>query len=175
MTRSSTSREVKIVLVTVFLVEMGLALVIHLSQMQGVPGYEAVVRTGVGADLLAGESRGRQGFIGSLDWTPLPTLLMLPFLAWPKLAETGLAASIIAAGSLAGACAFLTAWWAGCRIPLPARIVAIFVLCLCPWTVMSVARGDGSLLFALLTLASVALTIRWLEQTRLSFAMTTLI
>jgi hypothetical protein len=194
MTKSSISREVKIVLLTVFLVEVGLALALHLahernasvpslprtelaqgegvllpalegaSQSAGTPGYEAVVRTGIGADLLAGESRGRQGFVGSLYWAPLPTLLMLPFLAWPLMARTCFAATIIAAAALAVACAFLTAWWAGCRVPLRARIAGIALLCLCPWTILSVARGDDALLFGLLTLASVALTIRWLEK-----------
>ena len=167
MTRSTISREVKIVLVAVFLIELGLAAFIHVSAGPQAPGYEAVVRTGVGADLLAGESRGRQGFIGSLYWAPLPTLLMLPFLAWPLLVKTGFAASIIAAFAVAGACAFLVSWWSECGVRRGYSLGAVAFICASPWTVRAVARGDGSLLFGLLALSVVALTIRWLQKNSL--------
>lgn len=160
----SYRRDAKIIFAIVFLVEMSIAVCAHLSYGANAPSYEAVTRTGVGMDLLAGESRGRQGFIGSLYWTPLPTLLILPFLCWPFLARTSLAGSVVAAGALAGACAFLSAWWAECRVARWARMTGVILLCACPWTFWSVAGGESALLFIFLALVSMALVIRWLQK-----------
>jgi hypothetical protein len=163
MAQRSSAPNVKIIFLVVFFLEMGLALCAHRAYGPSAVSYDAVTRTGVGLDLLAGESRGRQGFIGSLYWAPLPTLLMLPLLAWPALAQTGLAASLVSAAALAGACAFLASWWAECRVARSVSVISIILLCVCPWTIWAVAGGESVLVFAFLTLAAIALTIRWLQ------------
>ena len=61
--------------VYLFLVLVGLGVALaHYRVGPGGPGTrEAVVRVGVGEDLLLGRTRGRQGLVGSLRWAPLPT------------------------------------------------------------------------------------------------------
>ena len=64
MADARTSRDVRILLVIVFLLEMAMALYVQFAYGPSAPSYDAMTRTGVGLDLLGGESRGRQGFVG---------------------------------------------------------------------------------------------------------------
>src|SRR2546422_5314782 len=58
-----------------------------IANLGGHRAPEALIRTRLGEDLLRGETVGRQGLICSVWFAPLPTLLLLPFLAvpWPVL------------------------------------------------------------------------------------------
>ena len=92
---------------------------------------EAVVRAGVGHDLLTGVTRGRQGLVGSLYWAPLPTLLALPLL--PPTAPFGEAWAFTAMALLGAAffCAFLNVWLRHCGTRCPASETAVLTAADC--------------------------------------------
>ncbi len=128
---------------------------------------EAVIRCRVGADLVIGETRGRQGLVGSLHWAPLPTLLVLPMMASHELASTGLAACLVAALAAALLAAFINQWLTSAGVGRLWRYAALALLAANPLFERSILRGESGLLFALLVTASCCFFIRWLQTLEL--------
>jgi len=123
-------------------------------------GTEAIVRTGVASDLLAGEARGRQGLVGSLYWTPIPTILALPVVPF---IGGGFGMCIISA-AMAGLCAaFINSYLARKGTTKTVRRVVIALFAVQPFVIRSVVSGGSELLFALLTFVAFAYFLDWLD------------
>jgi hypothetical protein len=128
---------------------------------------EATIRAGVSEDLLLGYSRGRQGLIGSLYWSPLPTLLALPMFRLPKPLGgewTFLALAILSGAGLATALSDWlrrngAPWWAGM-----AAAAAVFASPLMRRTVLEASSGP---LFALLLFGTFCFLLHWLNTRHL--------
>ncbi len=123
---------------------------------------EAVVRSGVGSDLLAGRASGRQGLIGSLNWAPLPTLLGLPFLYVPRLGSAGLAWPVLAAAMSAFTIVLLNRWGRSAGVPWPVRYIVLIGYQLSPPVLGAVLAGSGAMLLLLLCVAGLHFLYHWL-------------
>ena len=145
------------------LTALGTALAYYRVGPQGPSSYEAIVRAGVGRDLLDGAPRGRQGLVGSLRWAPLPTLLALPLLRIPGLENGAFAASVVAAVGAALLCVFLTRWWAQYGMKEIILTPIAFALFLSPPLLRPILDGDSSPLFVFLVVATLAHLIHWWE------------
>lgn len=129
--------------------------------------HEAVVRCGTSLDLINGFTRGRQGIVGSLRWAPLPTVLIIPLLAVPTLAQTGFAACVL--GGLAGAvfAAFMNGWLTYCGVGRVFRYATVALLAANPLWLQEAATGRTALLFALLIVSACCFLIHWLQTLEL--------
>ena len=125
--------------------------------------YEAVVRSGVGNDLLAGLSRGRQGLVGSLRWAPLPTLLALPLLRAAPPFGGEWAHTFAATFVAAFLCAFLAGWLRRCGVRAPFRLAVAVATFMSPAIRQPVLAGSSDVLFALLVVVAMCCLLHWLE------------
>jgi hypothetical protein len=123
-------------------------------------GPEAIQRAGVGQDLLAGLTRGRQGFVGSLRHAPLPTLLALPFLKIPVIGGPW-ALVLIALLSSAFLGALISAWLRNCGLTALTRITVALSVTASPLMMREVMKGSSEPLFALLVFSAFCLLLHW--------------
>ncbi|HRU04591.1 MAG TPA: hypothetical protein P5137_02310 [Candidatus Brocadiia bacterium] len=130
----------------------------------GPSSYEAIVRAGVGKDLLAGLPRGRQGLVGSLKWAPLPTLLALPLMGVPALAEGRFPMAVAASIGSALVCVFLSRWWARYGMRETIRAPIAFALFLSPPMLRPILEGSSETLFAFFAISALANLIHWWES-----------
>jgi len=128
---------------------------------------EPVIRVGIGHDLLAGVPRGRQGLIGSLHWTPLPILVLLPVLRLPPPFGGDWAPVVTAIAAGAFLCALLSAWLGRCGIGRAMRLTAAVALFLSPALQAPMAAGSSAPLLILLAVSSVCFLIHWWETEQL--------
>ncbi|HUW58699.1 MAG TPA: hypothetical protein VMZ92_18830 [Planctomycetota bacterium] len=124
---------------------------------------EAVVRAGVGSDLLAGLVEGRQGLIGSLKWPPLPTLLVLPFVRIPGLGGSGLAFPVLNAILSAFMLTLLNTWWKGFGIPRVVRYPLLALFQLSPPVIGAVLTGSSVTVMLLMLTAGAYFLLHWLR------------
>ena len=152
-----------------FLILIAGALMALWWQGDGVPllGQEAVIRLGVGQDLLDGLSRGRQGLIGSLRWAPLPTLLLMPVLRLPAPFGGNWAPIFVAVAVSALLCAFLSAWLARCGVAWAFRIIIAVAVFASPAMWHSCRIGASEPLFLLLVLSTLCFLMHWWETGQL--------
>jgi len=146
---------------------LGVAAAAFTGYPEGIPCQDAVVRCGIGEDLLAGLTRGRQGLVGSLRWAPLPTLAVLPLLKVTREAPLGLAACAAAAGAYALLCAFLNSWWARLRLPGALRLGALLAFFASPAVQGHIARGSSDAILVLVGVGTVCFLIEWWETDEL--------
>ncbi len=154
-------------LIFLLLLSIGLGAAWYQGYPGGVPSQDAMVRCGVANDLLAGTTRGRQGLVGSLYWTPLPTLVVLPLLRVHPVMATGFAACAAAAASYALLCAFLNGWWAAHGLSGPLRFAALLAFFMSPPVLHDISRGSSNALFVLLGVATLCFLIEWWETDEL--------
>lgn len=128
---------------------------------------EAVVRAGVGQDLLMGLPRGRQGLVGSFGWAPLPTLLGLPMLRLPEPFGGLYAFTFMALAAAAALCAFLNEWLKRCGVRGGVRFAVTLVVFLSPALLQPAMRGESGPFFALLSAATVVFLLHWWETEQL--------
>jgi len=124
---------------------------------------EAVVRSGVGADLLAGGAKGRQGLIGSLKWPPLPTLLVLIFAKIPRFGTSGLAFPVVNAVLSAFTLTLLNGWLAGFRVPRGVRLPLLCLYQFSPPVIAVCLTGGSATLMLLILMAGAYYLVHWLE------------
>ena len=160
--------ENRIILLVVAVTSIGWAVAVSrlAPNVEGM-SHEAVLRCGLGTDLINGDMLGRQGLVGSLRWAPLPTLLMLPLLAAQDLARTGLAACVAAGVMLGVFAAFLNGWLAHCRVSRFFRYPAVALLVGNPLWQKHVSTGRSTILFALLVVSACCVLIHWLQTLEL--------
>lgn len=151
----------------VFLMALGLGMAWYSLPGRPVSSTEAVVRAGVGNDLLSGLTRGRQGLVGSLYWSPLPTLVALPFLraVAPYNPPCAFVITAIAAAALLGV--ILNAWFRRNGVPAGFRFAAVLVLFCSPAFRLGMAQGDTDLLFVMLAITSLCFLMSWWETEQL--------
>lgn len=137
------------------------------NQEQNRISSEAVIRSCVAADLLDGLVAGRQGFVGSLRWSPLPTLLVLPMMPIPELARTGFAACVVAAFAVACLATFLNNWWTSYGLARWARMLLLLAYLTAPATLRSIVSGASAALFVFFIVTSTCFLIHWLETLKL--------
>lgn len=154
------------VLLFVCLWGLGIGVAAHVSGGTGLPGRDAIIRCGVGLDLVNGISRGRQGFIGCLRWSPLPTLLVLPFL---RIAphSPALAATVVSAGGAALLAALLTVWMAGYGLRAAIRIPLAFAYFVSPSVQRAIISGSSETIFVLLVVGCLCFLLHWMETEEL--------
>ena len=128
---------------------------------------EAIVRSGVARDLLAGETRGRQGLVGSLYWAPLPTLLAMPLVRLPEPFGGVGAFWLVALAGSAFLLAFLHRWLKRCGLNRAVRLAVVLALFLSPATLFPAAAGGSQALFALLAMATVIFLMHWWQTEQL--------
>ncbi len=128
---------------------------------------EAVIRAGVGQDLLAGLPRGRQGLVGSLGWAPLPTLMGLPLLRLPEPFGNLYAFTFMAVAAAAGLCAFLNEWLRRCGVRGGVRFAVTLVVFLSPAIQHPAMMGSSGPFFALMVMATVIFLLHWWETEQL--------
>jgi len=124
---------------------------------------EAVVRSGVGAELLAGAAKGRQGLIGSLKWPPLPTLLVLPFAKIPRFGTSGLAFPVVNAVLSAFTLTLLNGWLSGFRVPRGVRLPLLCLYQISPPVMAAMLTGGSATLMLLILMAGAYFLVHWLE------------
>ena len=129
--------------------------------------HEALVRTGVGHDLLDDLSRGRQGLLGSFYWAPLPTLLALPLIRLPEPLGGEWAHVIVAivSGALIGVA--MSAWLKRCGIAAATRVGVALALFMSPALQTPILEGSSELTFSLLTLVAFCFLMRWWQTEKL--------
>lgn len=120
---------------------------------------EAIVRAGVGQDLLDGLGRGRQGLVGSLYYAPLPTLLALPLFGLPPAAEWGFVVVSIMAG--AATVLLLAIWLRHCRLNGWIRFGIAFAVFASPLMLRQMLSGRSEPLFAFFALAVACFFMHW--------------
>lgn len=125
---------------------------------------EAVIRVGVAKDLLAGHVRGRQGLVGSLRWAPLPTLMVLPFLAFVRSGATGIAACLSSAVAAALLVAFLDRRWTKWGVGTISRFFLGLAVACNPVLLTNVVQGSSSLWFVLWIVAATCFLLEWLSS-----------
>lgn len=140
---------------------IGIATLWHITADAPVFANEAVIRAGVGHDLLDGHSRGRQGLIGSCHHAPLPTLLALPLLQLPPPlgGQWSLAYVAIFSAALLGAA--LSAWLRHCGISTFTRLGIVLAVIASPFSLRAIILGQSDVLFAFLIFTAGCLLIHW--------------
>jgi len=128
---------------------------------------DAVIRCGVGTDLLFGATRGRQGFVGSLRWAPLPTLAVLPLLRISPFKGTTYPACVVAAASAALLGALLVRWLARYGVRRGIRISIVLVYFFSAPVTAAILAGSSELLFVVLVAASFCYLLHWVETEQL--------
>ena len=151
----------------IILVGTGALLALYRVGEEGPDTREALVRVGVGRDLLLGATRGRQALVGSLRWAPLPTLLPILLLRVPGIEGGTLAVSIVAAVGAACLCVFLSRWWAQYGMREEIRVPIAFALFLSPPLLKPIFEGSAETLFVFLVIGTVAHLIHWWETEEL--------
>jgi len=146
------------------LVAMGVLIAWLHAGPAGPNSYEAIARAGVGKDLLDGLPRGRQGLVGSLRWAPLPTLLALPLMGIPPLADSRFAMAVAASIGSALVCVFLSRWWARYGMRETIRVPIVFALFLSPPMLRPILEGSSATLFAFFAISALANLIHWWES-----------
>jgi len=148
-----------------FLVLMagGLFLAWHTSESEVVLNTEAVIRVGVARDLLHGFPRGRQGLVGSLEWAPLPTLLLMPTLRLPAPFGGDWAPVMVALTAAAFLSVFLSAWLGRCGVGRFLRLGVSLAFFLSPAVQKTVLAGSAEPIFWLTIFATVCFLMHWLE------------
>jgi len=154
-------------LLFVLFLAIGLGATWYQGYPGGIPSQDAIVRCGIGSDLLAGLTRGRQGLVGSMYWAPLPTLTVLPLLRIHPFMTTGFAACAAAAASYALLCAFLNGWWAAHGLSGTLRFAALLAFFMSPPVLHDISRGSSNALFVLLGVATLCFLIEWWETDEL--------
>ena len=152
-----------------FLVLMAGGLVLTWWMCEGSPRLEAegVVRVGVAQDLLKGIPRGRQGLIGSLQWAPLPTLLLMPFVRLPAPFGGDWAPIVVSLGAAALLCAWLSAWLGRCGIGKTMRLAIALVFFLSPGVQRAIAAGSAETILWLAAFVAISFLIHWWETDQL--------
>ena len=145
-----------------FIAVLAMLLVVVFFYRVGV-SQEAVVRVGVGSDLLAGLVEGRQGLIGSLKWPPLPTLLVLPLVRIPGLGGSGLAFPVLNAILSAFTVTLLNTWWRRFGIPRVVRYPLLCVYQLSPPVIGAVLTGSSVTVMLLMLAAGAYFLVHWLR------------
>jgi len=128
---------------------------------------EAEVRAGVAHDLLTGETRGRQGFVGSLYWAPLPTLLIVLLVRMAPPFGGAWAPVWVAVASGALLCACICAWLRRCGLRTATRITISIAIFLSPALQRPIMSGSSAPLFALLTAGALCFLAHWWETDQL--------
>ena len=123
---------------------------------------EAVIRAGVGSDLLNGLSEGRQGLVGSLVWAPLPTLVGLPLVYVPRLGASSLAWPLIGAVVSAFTVVLLNRWLREAGLHWLIRYPVLLAYQLSPPVLAAVLAGSSALLLLAFLVALVHFLHHWL-------------
>jgi len=150
--------------VAIFLVALSLAA--GAAWYLGFPAMrsrEANVRASVADDLLAGLSRGRQGFIGSLAYPPLPTLVAVALVKLPPPLGGPWAAFWTQAMLGAFLAASVSAWLRICGVGATARLGAVLLLVASPVFLGWVSRGASEVCLLLVAFAGCSLLLHWLR------------
>lgn len=145
----------------------GLMLVCWVTDGTPAIGREAVIRVGIGQDLLSGVPRGRQGLIGSLRWAPLPTLALLPLLRLPPPLGHDWAPVVAALAAGAFLCALLSAWLARCGVGRSVRLTVALAIFLSPALQEPMASGSAAPLVVLMTFGVACFLMHWYETGQL--------
>lgn len=125
---------------------------------------EALHRSKVAQDLLKGQSRGRQGLVGSMSLPPLPTVLagILSVLPWVEPAP--LFWSLIAAISALILILYANRLWHAEGVSPWLRYPALCGLLIFPPVAMSIDSGQTTMLFVLLVVCGWGFLLNWLRQ-----------
>jgi len=152
-----------------FLILLAGGLVLIWCMTEGEPqvGDEAVIRVGVGRDLLAGLPRGRQGLVGSLRWAPLPTLAVLPLLRLPAPFGGDGSPIVVAVISAALLCALLSAWLGRCGMGKVLRLTVSLAIFLSPVMQHALVAGSAGPLFLLMAVAALCFLLHWWQTGQL--------
>jgi hypothetical protein len=124
---------------------------------------EAMVRSGVGGDLLAGRLEGRQGLVGSLKWPPFPTLLGLPFVKIPHFGTSGLAFPVVNAIISAFMLTLLNGWLSRFGIPRVARFPILGFYQASPPVIAAVLTGSSATVLLMMLMAGAYFLVHWLR------------
>jgi len=132
---------------------------------------EAVVRSGIATDLLDGLTAGRRGLIGSLLWSPLPTILGLPFVYLLGLVSKGfdlpvlntaLAWPVLAAAASSFTVVLLNRWFRQSGLHWLIRYPLLIGYQLCPPILAAVLAGTSAPLLVLFAVAGLRFLHHWL-------------
>ena len=140
---------------------IGAAVIWYIHSAALPPSREAIVRAGVGRDLLVGVSRGRQGLVGSLYYGPLPTLLALPLLNLPAPFGDCFALVIVSLISVAFLGACICAWLRQCGIAVLTRLGIALAVCCSPVVLGEMLRGTSAPLFMALIFLALCFLMHW--------------
>lgn len=155
--------------VLMFLLLIGIGALIAWKSPPTPPVFdrEAFIRSAVSEDLLSGLSRGRQGLVGSLHWTPMPTLLAMPLHRLPPPFGGEYAFLILGIVSAAGIGALLNDWLRRNCAPVALRFAALAILYAAPFFRREMLSGNSNVLFAFLAVNSLCFLLHWLETQKL--------
>jgi len=143
------------------------SLVWYVASEQTNYSVEAQLRTSVASDILSGQSRGRQALVKSLEYPPLPTVLISLLSLLPGLRGEPLTARIIAFGSLLLLSLYMFRLHRRYGIPRYIRIPALFTLILLPGINATMIQGTSALLLLCLLVPGAGFLYGWLEKERL--------
>ncbi len=138
----------------------------------GYVSYEAEVRSGIAQDLLfgdsVGKSRGKEAIICSLWWTPLPTLLQLPFGFFPPLIKSSFASSILSVLGAALLCYYLHKIFTFFKLRKWLSYSLLIIFALNPWTLFYATNGTSQMLMMACLIAALYYLLVWHSTDKLS-------
>ena len=162
MNRIETAAVFLLILVIYLIV--GSALMYRAGYVTG----EVNIRSGMAADLVDGNERGRQGLVCSVFWAPLPTLLILPFAFSKALLDSGFACVIISAAGGALACLFMFKALRRFSVPRMALYPMIALAAFNPWMLLVSSTGSSEALLLGFLCAALWSFVLWHYDGRLS-------
>ena len=122
---------------------------------------EAVIRRGIAFDLVHGKIAGCQGAVCSIWWTPLPTLLQIPFLlisqTWAETIGSIFFSCLAAAFSLV----FMSRILCYFGVEKIFRRLLLLLFFLHPYFAFSVIGGDTMSMYLLGWIAFIYFSLRW--------------
>ncbi len=125
---------------------------------------EALHRASVAEDLLTGNTRGRQGLVGSLNMAPLPTLAVSLVSAAIYVTPSAWVCILIAVASTLFLCLYTNRLWFRAGISPWLRYPAIASLLFFPPVVLSISAGRTTMTFVALVISGAAFWLHWLDQ-----------
>jgi hypothetical protein len=147
----------------VLLVACALAVAVLLTGLESSRHYcsEAQVRASVAGDVVSARARGTQGLVGSLSLAPLPTVLIILMGLLPFVSIGPALNAVVGAGGAVLLAVSLDWLWRRHRVSAAVRYPAVACVLLMPPVVLSIQRGEATMLFAALVVLGAASLAEW--------------
>jgi hypothetical protein len=128
---------------------------------------EARQRVSVARDLFDGLSRGRQALVGSLEYAPLPTILIAMLSVVPSIGPTPILARVLAVLAACALSCYVYGLWRRSGIRMWVVVPGLLALLLMPFSTRSLTEGSSVWLLAAVTVPAIGALASWLQDDRL--------